>query len=119
MLQVREKSYSRLLKTHAPGIYLETRWYSFLCPPLDAIPVEEGFIGVLLCCYLETRWYSFLRPLNTVPVKEGFSPSVVVLLPVFPFTVFLAQCCLLRTEFRSSFVQKLAHQIDDLLDQTS
>lgn len=62
MLQVREKSYSRLLKTHAPGIYLETRWYSFLRLPLDAIPVKEGFI-----------------------------PSVVVLLPVFPFTVFLAQ----------------------------
>lgn len=58
--------------------------------PLNTIPVKEGFIGVLLYCYLETRWYSFLRPLNTVPMKEGFSPSVVVLLPVFPFTVFLA-----------------------------
>lgn len=45
--------------THAPGIYLETRWYFFLRPPLD-----------------------------TIPVKEGFIPSVVVLLPVFRFTVF-------------------------------
>lgn len=99
MLQVREKSYSRLLKTHAPGIYLETRWYSFLRLPLEHNSCKGRFHLSVVC----------------------------VLLPVFPFTVSLAQCCILRTEFplqhilhvAQAFVQKLAHQIDDLLDQTS
>lgn len=90
MLRVREKSFSRLLKhTLLVSISRLDGIPSYACP-LNTVPVEEGFIGVLLYCYLETRWYSFLRPLNTVPIKEGFSPSVVVLLPVFPFTVFLA-----------------------------
>lgn len=93
MLQVREKSLSRLLKTHAPVIYIISK--------LGGIP-------------------SYACPLNTVPVKEGFTPSACAMCcyPYFLLQFFLAQCCL-RTEFRSSFVQKLAHQTDDLLDQTS
>lgn len=103
MLQVREKSYSRLLKN--------TRsWY--LSRDFDGIP-------------------SYARPLNTVPVEEGFIPSVVVLLPVFPFAVFsgadtdssvvssVHSSAPAHFACRSSFRAGQAHQIDDLLDQTS
>lgn len=69
-----KKSYSRLLKTHAPVIYIISRLDgipSYACP-LNTIPVEEGFIPSVVVLLSRDSVVFLLTPLDTIPVKEGF-----------------------------------------------
>lgn len=72
VLQVREKSYSRLLKTHAPGIYLETSMVFLLTPAPGRNSCKGRFHLSVVVLLSRDSVVFLLTPLDTIPVKEGF-----------------------------------------------